>query len=223
MPGPIGINNVVQDGPFQSLSRRLSDLERLVREMSAAKTLENATVGQGGIRTANFDGSSFADPGATGNYFGADGAVLNNLYLRNGIVGDAALANPVAFNVASHDWDTLTFTIANLEKTVAITVPSGYTRALVTATATAGATASASAVANTYVSCSIQGVHPEFIAEQMAANFAGSATRSYAASLTGLTVGGSVTVGALGVIDTNGSVVAGSCNLHVTATAIFLR
>lgn len=199
-----------------ALVRRIEALERYVQQQNAAS---------GALQSPDFDGALPATAGTKGWALGGPGgnAIFNNLVLRGGIIGDAALANPAAFNVASQDWDVLTFTTANLERTVAMTVPSGYTRALVMATATAGATASASAVANTYVSCSIQGVHPEFIAEQLAVNFAGSATRSYAASLTGLTGGGTVTVGALGVIDTNGTVVAGSCNLHVTGAAIFLR
>lgn len=209
--------------PIRDIASILTDVRKRLKKLETARPLEKATIGKGGIRTADFDGTDFAHPGTTGNYFGADGLVINNVDLRSGIVGDSALANPVAFNVVSQDWDTLTFTTVNLEKTVTIAVPSGYTRALVTATATAGATASASAVASTYVSCSIQGVHPEFVAHQLAAGFAGSNNRSYAASLTGLTGGGTVSVGALGVIDTNGTVVANSCNLHVTGTAVFLR
>lgn len=201
----------------------IGEMQRQIAALQQDNPLQSAVIGKGGVRSGDFDGSGFGSPGTAGNYFGADGAVLNNLYLRNGIVGDAALANPAAFGMANADWDTLTFTVANLEKTVTIAVPSGYTRALVMATAVAGATASSSAVANMYVSCSIQGVHPEFVAHQLAVNFAGSASRSYAASLTGLTGGGTVTIGALGVIDTNGTVVANSCNLHVAGTAVFLR
>lgn len=208
---------------LNDLTDRLGRLEKSAVLVQGRGTIKVAA-GES-IQSTDFDGALPATPGTTGWALGGAGAnaIFNNLTLRGGIIGDAALANPAAFGIANADWDVLTFTTVNLEKTVAIPIPSGYSKALVMATATAGATASASAVANTYVSCSIQGVHPEFVAHQLAAGFAGSESRSYAASLTGLVGGGTVTVGALGVIDTNGTVVANSCNLHVTGTAIFLR
>jgi hypothetical protein len=213
---PGSLANLVPRSP-RDLVARIEAIERWIRERSAVS---------GALQSPDFDGS-LNPPAAGTKGWGLGGpggaAVFNILVLRQGIVGDSALANPAAFGWANSDWDTLTFTTTNLEKTVTIPVPSGYTRALIMATAVSGATAYASGVANLYVSCSIQGVHPEFVAHQLAANLAGSASRSYAASLTSLTPGGTVSVGALGVIDTNGSVVASSCNLHVSAIAVFLR
>jgi len=221
---PGNISNAMPAGE-DWLVRKVQDLERAVRELRAASNGPLVVNAGGWIQSSDFDGALPATPGTVGWALGGAGsnAIFNNLVLRGGIIGDAALANPAAFGVASQDWSGLTFTTVNLEKDALITVPSGYSRALVTATATAGATASSTAVASVYVSCSIQGSGPAFVAEQLAATYAGSVTRGYAASLTGLATGSTVAIGALGVIDANGSVVAGSCNLHVTGSAIFLR
>jgi hypothetical protein len=96
MPGS-QFNPMPNDRPGE-LERRVRDLERLVQEMAAARTLENASITAAaglGIRTSDFDGTSFANPGTHGNYFGGDGAVLNALYLRPGSISNAVLANPV--------------------------------------------------------------------------------------------------------------------------------
>jgi hypothetical protein len=99
MPGS-QFNPMPNDRPGE-LERRVRDLERLVQEMAAARTLENASITAAaglGIRTSDFDGTSFANPGTHGNYFGGDGAVLNALYLRPGSISNTLLTNPVAFD-----------------------------------------------------------------------------------------------------------------------------
>lgn len=218
----------VNPGPLD-LETLITDLRERVRILEAS-----AVLAQGGtikvaagevIQSTNFDGALPGTAGTMGWALGGAGSamIINNLVLRGGIIGDAALANPAAFGVANADVSGLTFTTVTTERDATIAVPSGYTRALVMATATSGATAAASAIANLYVSCTIQGAGPTFVAQQLPAGLAGSVTRSFAASLSGLAGGGTVTIGALGVIDTNGTVVAGSCNLHVSAVAVFLR
>lgn len=208
------------------LNNLIDRMERLEASAVLAQSDGTIKVAAGeAIQSTDFDGALPSTAGTTGWALGGAGsnAIFNNIELRGGIIGDAALANPASFGWANADFSGLTFTTANLERDATITVPSGYTRALVMVTGTSGATASATAIANLYVSCTIQGAGPAFVAHQLPVNLAGSATRSFSASLTGLVGGGTVTVGAIGVIDTNGTVVAGSCNLHVSAIAVFLR
>lgn len=49
--------------PYTALSRRIADLERLVREMSAARSLENSTIAQGGVKIVNGGSVQVVDTG----------------------------------------------------------------------------------------------------------------------------------------------------------------
>ncbi len=50
---PIGLNNISPGDPISWFGRRLADLERKVRELAAAPTLQNASISQGGIAVRN--------------------------------------------------------------------------------------------------------------------------------------------------------------------------
>lgn len=72
------------------IMRRLRELERFVQELAAARKLENATIGKGGIRvdesglirSTTFDGDLAADnPGTTGWALGADSLVLRGEFV----------------------------------------------------------------------------------------------------------------------------------------------
>lgn len=72
------------------IMRRLRELERFVQELAAARKLENATIGKGGIRvdaeglirSTTFDGNLAADnPGTAGWALGADRLVLGGQFV----------------------------------------------------------------------------------------------------------------------------------------------
>lgn len=72
------------------LARRISELERLVRELTAGRRLENSTIGGGGMRIASqgvirsetFDGNLLTgDTGSAGWALGADRFVLRGQFV----------------------------------------------------------------------------------------------------------------------------------------------
>lgn len=58
----IGIHSVAPDDPYTSLRREIQELRQQVRELAAARTLENATIGQGGLQITNGGGVTVVDP-----------------------------------------------------------------------------------------------------------------------------------------------------------------
>ena len=147
-------------------------------------------------------------------------AEFNQLTLKNGIIGDAALTKPVA--VATTDGTVASLTQTSTETTYitqTITVPSGFTQALVMATCTSGLTAGASAsvIESRPV---INGVQGERIASTAPAGDGMSSSSTFATVITGLS--GSFTVQGTSR-GTTGNVVANSGNCRVSAMALFLR
>lgn len=121
------------------MGRRFADIERKLRELSAARTLDRASITAtpgAGIRTADFDGTDFAHPGTAGNYFGGDGAVLNSLYLRPGSVANDWLTSPVVPGIAREVATNFALTAGTLVEKAGtdLVVPDGCTRLLCTAT-----------------------------------------------------------------------------------------
>jgi len=130
-------DNMPNDRPGD-MARRIADLERAVRELRAARNLDQGTITPAagmGIRTGDFDGTDFAHPGTTGNYFGGDGLVANSLYLRPGSVSNDALTNPVIPDTASVR--ATNFAVSGgafaLLGTATKAVPAGFSQLLVTA------------------------------------------------------------------------------------------
>jgi hypothetical protein len=125
------------------LHRLLAEMERRLHALETVNQLNNATLhGQiivgpdaagnpGKIQTSDFDGSSFASPGTKGNYFGKDGAVLNNLYLRPGSVSNTALTNPVRGDSAYQSATNFALTTSGTTPLVSQSwfTPAGFTTA----------------------------------------------------------------------------------------------
>ncbi|MGZ4587268.1 MAG: hypothetical protein ACXVX9_05655 [Mycobacteriaceae bacterium] len=154
------------------LERRIRDLERLVQELAAARTLENASITASpglGIRTSDFDGTSFASPGTHGNYFGGDGAVLNALYLRPGSISNTLLTNPVAFDGnggATTNFAVTTTGASSALGAVTNTVPAGMTK--MASFVTGGVTAVNSTASLDYLQCRVGIIDPNSV------NYAGN-------------------------------------------------
>lgn len=119
--------------------KKIRELEQAIAELRAARTLESASIGAGGLISANFDGT--LDPAAAGTSgWGLSGtsgdAIFNNLVLRGGIIGDDALTNPVMPAAMSDNANNfpLSNSVITAPATLAIPVPAGFTTALVIAT-----------------------------------------------------------------------------------------
>lgn len=127
--------NIPKDESY--LIRRIEALETFVKQSLAAGVLRAATISGGagqGLRTEDFNGTSFASPGTVGNYFGAEGAVLGNLFLRPGTVNNDALVSPVSpFSVHADAQSFALSTTMTVKATATVTVPSGFSTALVMA------------------------------------------------------------------------------------------
>lgn len=126
-------DNMPNDRP-QDLMRRLGDIERAIRELRAARNLDQASItalAGMGIRTSDFDGTDFAHPGTVGNYFGGDGLVINQAYFRPGSIGNDALTNPVVPQVSNFQNTNFAVTTSNTEVAGAdVIVPDDCTRLL---------------------------------------------------------------------------------------------
>lgn len=199
------------------LLARITELERQVKSMRSSNPLENGTVRRGGlhftdgggitidggggitigddgtIASDDFDGTGPADPGTTGWWLGggASGAVLNTLFLRDGIVPDDALANPVTAGigdaVTTNSWGTGTSQATVASTTIA--VPAGFSRALVMAV---GGVIFRTGAPNDFWSRIL--INADTGDELMnIANAVGSTPVSHSAILTGLS-GGSITL-----------------------------
>lgn len=201
------------------LVRKVEKLEADIRELRAARALEAATIGAGGIRTANFDGTNFANPGTQGNYFGFDGAVLNALYLRPGSVSNDELANPVAAGFFEGSGNATLTVPGSYLFTGTITIPAGFTKAIVLCTATTGGTNGSGAGDNLYCQPQINGVNGEQIAAGIPAGYAHSVSASQAILINPLS-GGSIPLKVWGATDHAGWT---GGNGHLSAAAIFFR
>lgn len=150
--------------------------------------------------------------------FGGNLDVAGTLSLPNGIINNDALANPIASGIADGDQSGYTFTASNTAFSQSLAVPSGFSTALVLAIATTGMSSTQNSVFS--ARATIAGATGPTINAECAANSAMSVTAAYGTIVTGLN-GGSIQVTANG--STTGICSAGSGNLHITATAIFLR
>lgn len=150
-PGSIG-NAVDALGSEDWLVRQVQDLQRQLNELKAASSLGGASIdagdlqvnnggsvivnGGGDIQSGDFDGALPATPGTTGWALGGSGsnAIFNNLVLRGGIIGNSALTSPV-FPRSVHA-DSASFSLSTTmtaKVTATVSVPAGYTQALVIA------------------------------------------------------------------------------------------
>lgn len=195
-PGTLG--NQIPAGE-DWISRKLADLERQIREMRAERSLESASIGDGGLRSANFDGDLATGQAGTEGWGlgGPDGryAIFNDIVLRGGIIGNDALTNPIqaeANRAHAENFGLPTTTYAVLAQ-FNFTVPAGFTRGLVTAVAIVNAVNSTSGSDYIYVAPSINDVNGDTIYNGISGNGGGDGTLNIQyAALTGLSGGQSI-------------------------------
>lgn len=206
---------------------RFRELQRQISELRAAQTLNAATVGTGGIASSNFDGT--LNPPAVGTQgWGMAGgpagaAIVGTLYVRNGIIGDDALTNPIASGNLDGTATGLTLTTTNTAlKSGAITVPNGFSTALVLATGAVGGSNLTGTADGVACSININGTAGDQIIESLPAAQTAHAYASFASTVTGLVSDGTgtLTVATWGHTSTNSF---SSMTARLSAIAIFLR
>jgi hypothetical protein len=195
------------------LVRRLQDLERKVQELSAANPF-----GLTGINPE--DGGTSFDGYVTIN---GPAKITGTLDLPAGIIGNAALANPLSpgsAGLTQQNFATTTGGAAYAQASIA--VPAGYTKALVMNGVSAGVTNSRAVTDFLYVAASINGVTGGEQPSQTSAGAYGSGSAFAIRTLTGLT-GGSITV-ECGLRTGSGAWAAAPGNTaNVNALILFLK
>lgn len=196
----IGTPNIAQ-GMSQgdaALVRRIENLERMFTQFQAAQTLADSTVGGNGLKSQDFDGTlNPPTQGTTGWGLAGSGGtgIFNQLLLANGIVGDDALTNPLS-PVAVHG-GAQSFTLTTTQTVLAtatVTVPSGFSQALVYATSNVSGINSTSALDSIFAGVRINGVDALGTANGEDAN----STSSYHALASSVAVGSSLLTGLSG-------------------------
>ena len=188
-------DNMPNDRPGD-MARRIADLERAVRELRAARNLDQGTITPAagmGIRTGDFDGTDFAHPGTTGNYFGGDGLVANSLYLRPGSVSNDALTNPVVPGQAFQGSGSFTLTVAGSNIiTISKAAPAGFTSVVLNAYGRVAAINSTASDDALYCAVDVNGVGGGQFGMPVQAGSFGSLSAGYSTLITGLTTGAAV-------------------------------
>lgn len=190
-----------KDG-FEKLAKQLAELRRRVDALATAAPLSNSAVSSGSgitimpsgtMQSADFDGdAATGDPGTTGWQLAHGNGAFGSISLRDGIVGNDALTSPVAGGVAPFDFGTAFATTTTLadKASTSITVPAGFTSALVLAV---GSVVYQDTAANRFdARATIAGnAGPTII---NLANLTACSSVFHERSLTGLTPGSSITL-----------------------------
>lgn len=166
------------------------DVEGELLVTGLARLLSDLELGGDGEVTGILRSANFA-PGQAGWRLTSTGLEVNTLTAKDALIGDQALANPVAASAGSANTGTAVSvgTSAASFASVAIPVPAGYSRAFVTGISSL---ASANAVA-AYIATRIDGADGMTMPIVSAPNGAASGSVSFARQVTGLS-GGSLTV-----------------------------
>jgi len=209
-----------------ALNRRISALENTINAMAGARSLTAATISEGGLTIRDGGDLTIRDGGELHvdglSIFGGDMRVTGTLSLPAGIIDNAALASPAAFDRTGAGESNFDISLAgNLVAKQTIAVPAGYSRAIVLGVGAAAARNSTAAPSFLYVGVQIGTTLPNQIYALAPAggyvNASGNATRL----LTGLS-GGVIDI----AVRVSASVSAWTATTSVAnldAIAIFLR
>lgn len=194
--------------------RKLKDLERTVQQLAASNQLATAGIKAvpGGIIV---EGSQTVNGPLTIN-----GA----LTLQPGIIGNDALANPVQIGTASNGLNNYAITTAStVRASVTLTVPDGFTEAVVTSTATGMGQNSGTATDYLYVMAVIQGISGGELYTAAGPGLGVGLASPFQSTLTGLTGGQVITVSVATRAGFNTWAAVGANQANIYATAYFLR
>lgn len=174
-----------------SLMRMIRKIEDRLRRLETRRSLPNSSIGEGGLRSSNFDGT--LDPATAGTagwgLSGTNGnAIFNDVVLRGGIIGNDALTAPVKPAGVYDQISNFAYTTTATDRLVtAVLVPAGFTSALVSVVATAQAVNSGAAASSVNVGIFVdQDIVDVGGYVPTGGTVAGSATSAYATTLTDL-------------------------------------
>lgn len=230
MTNPAGLNNRAGvSSKEDSIPKRLAAIEARLREMTAQRNLEAATIGGGGLRSEDFDGT--LDPATAGTFgwglSGSNGnAIFNNIVLRGGIIGNDSLTNPVVPQrlQSYNNIFSITTTFASKLADTLVT-PDGFTSVSILAIAHITGVNSRTAAGLLQVRISVNGFpNAPQINEAQPSGYT-QVSNSYATELTGLTDGQTIPISVEAAVDAGTwSPITGSDNVVSFAVqAMFFR
>lgn len=211
---------MVNPGAFRNpndeawIPRKFQELDRELRELRAANVfgLTGITPKQGGTE---FDG-----------YVNVNGPmkVAGTLDLPAGIIGNDALTSPVQIGTASNGLNNYAITTAStVRASVTLTVPDGFTEAVVTANPTAMGQNSTATTDYLYVMAVVQGIGGGELYTSAGAGLGVGLAAPFHTTLTGLTGGDVITVSVATRAGFNTWAASTANQANIYATAIFLR
>jgi hypothetical protein len=196
-------------GMDYDLTRRLNELERIVRDLSTQPILLNASTGQGagvpGLSTdkdglhlfnpAGVEDITLATADGSANFNG-NVTINGNLAVPNGSISNAALVAPVVISTSGVSQNNFAVsTSPTVYATANVTVPAGYSQADILCMVVGGAFNGTASADYLYVSASINGVAGgETPQPAPASGGYASAAANGIRTLTGLS-GGTITIG----------------------------
>lgn len=193
---------MTQYNEIPTLTSKIRDLERRMLTQETAPRLASSSIGDGGIRSEDFNGSGPSNPGTTGWAIGSDDgagyAIFNDIILRDNIIGDNALANALRVVTTSSKGTGFAIgsTFADVTPPASLVVPDGFTQCGIIAIGTCNAMRSRNGPTITFSPESIgmwikiDGLTGEgFNYNPTTYGDVGNLTTSFAPTLTGLTGG----------------------------------
>ncbi len=202
------------------IAREFADLKREIRELKAANPFAamGITPVPDGIIV---DGSEVVNGPLTVN--GAM-AVTGALSLPAGIIDNDALANPLTTGSAGHTGSNQAYTTTpTVYGAQEITVPAGFTRALVMNGVSGGGTNTGAGGDYIYIAADIDGSPGGETPTYAAAGFYASASAFGIRTLAGLTGGQTITVGVQARTGSGPWAAAGPNVVNINALALFYR
>lgn len=203
-----------------ALIRRIQDLEKAVQQLAAA----NPFAPMGITPTANgftVTGNETVNGSLTVN---GPAKITGTLDLPAGIIGNAALANPITTGSAGVTQQS--FTLTTTAQTFAqqnITVPNGYTQALVMNGVSGNGWNNNATAGYLYVASMINGSAGGYVIAPASGSGLGFVSCFGIRTLTGLTGGSTISVGVSMYVDAGTWAASVSNSANTNALVLFLR
>lgn len=196
------------------LVRRIQDLERTVKENAAANIF-----GRTGIVPR--DGGTEFEGYVTIN---GPAKITGTLDLPAGIIGNDALSSPVQIGTASNGVNNYAITTAStVRASVTLTVPNGFTEAVVTANPTAMGQNSTATTDYLYVMAAVGTIGGGELYTSAATGLGVGLAAPFHTTLIGLTGGDTITVSVATRAGFNTWAASTANQANIYATAYFLR
>lgn len=223
-------------GMGHDLPQLLARMQQQLRDLATQPVLLHASTGQDGGKGLSTDKNGLhlfnaagvesatlatADGSAT---FGGNVIINGNLSVPNGSISNAALQNPVQTATSSNGVNNYAITTTStVRASLTLTVPAGFTQAVVIANPTAMGFNSTASADYLYVQAVVQGINSGELYSAAGAGLGVGLASPFHTTLTGLTGGGTITVAVATRTSTATWAASTSNQANVYATALFLR